>query len=173
MSVFTPAIDTQAFAATSLATTVLLVKFLMTVGIQGGHRFKAGSRPPEDAKLGLASKIGKGVVQNYGVGEADKNDDPKVKKAKMDSLRWNRIVMNDLENIPFGLIAAWSSLLAPFSAKVHTVLVLGFAAARVFHTIVYAKELQPHRGAAWGAGWVFIFGLAANGLLGALSLLAK
>lgn len=66
--------------------------------------------------------------------------------------RWNRIVMNDLENLPIGLIVAWASYISCTSQKsntgvfvAHDVLVLLFLAGRLLHTVAYAKGLQPWR----------------------------
>jgi hypothetical protein len=44
--------------------------------------------------------------------------------------RWTRIVGNDMENIPLGLILSWLSLEIGKSKDVHTGLVVTFAACR-------------------------------------------
>lgn len=44
-------IDPFAHKATMICTFVLLVKFTVTILIQGGKRFAGGTRPPEDAKV--------------------------------------------------------------------------------------------------------------------------
>ena len=59
-----------------------------------------------------------------------------------------RIVNNDLENIPLGLISAWASLLvlhyvAPGNGShytYHNIAVAAFAALRLLHTIAYKKK---------------------------------
>jgi hypothetical protein len=53
----------------------------ITIGIQGGKRFSAGSRPPEDAKLSLNKTIGKGGNQSFGTDEV-KQDNEVMRKAK-------------------------------------------------------------------------------------------
>ncbi|KAJ3330759.1 hypothetical protein HDU76_004932 [Blyttiomyces sp. JEL0837] len=159
-----------ALKSTAAATFLLTLKLFLTITIQGGKRFPAGTRPPEDAALNLNKALGKGAVQSYGTVSSNNTDDKVVKEAKLADLRWGRIVMNDLENIPIGLIVAWSSLLTPYSTSVHSGLALAFAASRIAHTIVYAKQLQPHRAIAWFGGWVCILGMSVNGVIGALTL---
>ncbi|KAJ3231947.1 hypothetical protein HDU78_007425 [Chytriomyces hyalinus] len=169
-------VDTAAHAATSAATFVLLGKLYLTIAAQGGARFKAGSRPPEDAKLSLTKTMGAAKIpQTFGLATsapADASVDAvKQEKYKMNDLRWQRIVMNDLENIPIGLIIAWSSLLSAYSPKAHSVLVISFAAFRIFHTYSYAKALQPHRAIGWIGGITTASLMALNGLVGVLAKL--
>lgn len=75
--------------------------------------------------------------------------------------RCKRILANDAENIPFGLILAMASLLAcsqpvyyKFDAKfnVYTALLATFTFARVAHTIAYARGLSTIRSIAWALG---------------------
>lgn len=73
-------------------TFVLYVKFLLTLVIQGGKRFKAGSRPPEDCAFkALAGE----TIQTFGMNTSatPSAEDEEAKKA---DIRWARIVMNDL-----------------------------------------------------------------------------
>ncbi|KAI8620895.1 hypothetical protein BC830DRAFT_1164165 [Chytriomyces sp. MP71] len=159
-------IDPIAHKATAIATVVTVLKFYLTVFKQGGARFKAGSRPPEDAKLSLAKTLGASKVQQtFGITAAT-NDDGKLDKAKLIDIRWQRMVLNDLENIPLGLIVAWASLLSPYSPKLHAIFVSLFAAFRIVHTVSYANELQPHRAIGWGGALLCILGMATNGVLG-------
>ncbi|KAJ3412227.1 hypothetical protein HDV05_001087 [Chytridiales sp. JEL 0842] len=161
-------VDPVAIKATAIATFTLLVKCVVTSTLQGGKRFAAGTRPPEDSKLGLNKILGKGKQQSYGLNEA--TDDEKIKKAKMLDIRWQRMVLNDLENIPIGLLAAWAASLTAKYPKLHAVLVLAFAGLRIGHTISYANELQPHRAIFWFGAVVAAFGMAANGFVGALTM---
>ncbi|KAJ3412718.1 hypothetical protein HDV05_000346 [Chytridiales sp. JEL 0842] len=85
----------------------------------------------------------------------------------MDYTRWQRILMNDLENIPIGLLVAWGSAFSPKSVKTHIVLVMAFAALRCGHTWAYAKGVQPWRSLCWFGGVLSVAGLGLNGLLGA------
>jgi glutathione S-transferase len=73
--------------------------------IQGGKKFKAGTRAPEDSSY-APDKTAQSFTLNKGT------TTPKQKSAALDEMRWNQIVMNDLENIPIGLILCWSSELS-------------------------------------------------------------
>ncbi|KAJ3029493.1 UNVERIFIED_CONTAM: hypothetical protein HDU68_011984 [Siphonaria sp. JEL0065] len=161
-------IDPLAHKATALATLALILKFYGTLLIQGGARFRAGSRPPEDGtKLPTVVKALKvtGIKQSFGV-YSDAATDEKLTQAKLNDIRWQRIVLNDLENIPLGLIVAWSSSISCYSPLLHALLVSVFAGARISHTFFYAKEMQPHRGLAWGTGVGATIIMSLNGVLG-------
>lgn len=142
-----------------LSTFLLILKFTVTVFIQGGKRFEGGSRPPED------EKFKKSVNQNFGL-KKDAPTDEKMKQAIETDMRWQRIVLNDLENIPLGLIVAWASVFSPLSEWTHVSLVASFTLARVFHTYAYANGLQPHRALLWTAGILSVLGMGLNGTLG-------
>ncbi|KAJ3242133.1 hypothetical protein HDU78_001511 [Chytriomyces hyalinus] len=160
-------LDRTALKATSICTLVLLLKWYASISIQGDTRFKAGSRAPEDAAFG--GRMGaENVEQTFGLTNAA--NDASNQAEKMRELRWQRIIMNDLENIPLGLIIAWSSLVTPKSPLVHTVSVVTFAVMRILHTITYARSLQPHRSIVWMLALVATLVMAVNGVVGALSL---
>jgi glutathione S-transferase len=89
-------------------------------------------------------------------------------KAIEADLRWQRIVLNDLENIPLGLLLAWASLLSSFNSQVHNICMIAFTLARIGHTVVYAREAQPHRAICWFVAVVSAFCLGLNGVLGVL-----
>ncbi|KAF1333328.1 Gtp-binding protein parf, partial [Globisporangium splendens] len=129
-------------------TAALYLKFLATVMIQGGKTFVSGGRPPEDNKLSLAKKSG--VKQNYGM-KVDEKDE-KILKAREVEHRWRRIIMNDLESIPFALFVFGGSILAGSNQTVHSVALIMYTAARYAHTVAYAKSLQPHRALFWFGG---------------------
>lgn len=89
--------------------------------------------------------------------------------------RWNRVVMNDLENLPLGLIVAWASYhccaaqartTSVFVA--HNVMVIFFLVGRVGHTLAYAYALQPWRSLMYMLG---LLGVAGMGILGFVSSL--
>lgn len=71
-------------------------------------------------------------------------------------LRWSRIVFNDLENIPVGLIVAWGSALTAGleggSADLHLIGVTLFGAARVLHGISFAKAVSIPRSTFYMCG---------------------
>ncbi|KAJ3117067.1 hypothetical protein HDU96_007985 [Phlyctochytrium bullatum] len=159
-------IDPTAYKATLYAIAVLAIKMVVTISFQGTARFKAGTRPPEDEAFAfLTESYTQGVKQSYG--QATGKDDDKLKKERLNDIRWQRIVMNDIENIPLGLAIAIITLFTPASPLFHTLLVSLFAFARVSHTIVYAGQMQPHRTVAFIAGWSAMVGMLANGIVGA------
>ncbi|KAJ3140036.1 hypothetical protein HK101_003587 [Irineochytrium annulatum] len=123
--------------ATAFATAWLIVKYFVTLNIQDEKNLPT-----------LQKMFGKGITQSFGT-TVHADDDKKMKKARMEDIRWDRIVRNDIENIPLGLIAA--NLFSDFAASpsVHVGCVLTYALARTVHTYFYAKEMQPHRGIAW------------------------
>jgi hypothetical protein len=108
--------------ATAAATLALLLKHIVTVFAQGGARFGAGMRPPEDVCFMPAA----GAQSFDGTAKAAEkgNENKGLKKARETEQRWTRIVANDLENIPLvgpppslllslphqGLIIAWGAL---------------------------------------------------------------
>lgn len=71
----------------SIVTLVLFIKFYVSNFSLGAAKGRAGMRPPEDQWQ--AAEIGE--------------------DAKQAADRAQRIVTNDLENIPFGLIFLWAS----------------------------------------------------------------
>eukprot|EP01098_Paradermamoeba_levis_P008581 TRINITY_DN3555_c0_g1_i3.p1 TRINITY_DN3555_c0_g1~~TRINITY_DN3555_c0_g1_i3.p1 ORF type:complete len:187 (-),score=61.69 TRINITY_DN3555_c0_g1_i3:27-515(-) len=157
-------VDPWAHKLTMIATVALFFKFLFTALAQGSKRFNSGTRPPEDNKLSLA----KGKPQHYGLDNNKDAADARTKKAIITDIRWQRIVLNDLENIPLGLIVAWGALFSASSPFLHGVLVIVFAISRTLHTVSYANELQPHRAIAWAGAVLSVIGLAVNGLVGVL-----
>ena len=44
-------VDKRALKATMICSTILIFKCVVTNGMMGAKRFKAGSRPPEDKSL--------------------------------------------------------------------------------------------------------------------------
>ncbi|KAF0775568.1 hypothetical protein AaE_000732 [Aphanomyces astaci] len=140
------------------STAVLYAKFLVTTTIQGSKRFVTGTRPPEDQLLKgvpatkTAFGFNGGGASSAAATEAD--------------LRWQRIVQNDLENIPLGLLVAWSAVHSGGSELVNIAAIGTFTAARVYHTYAFAKGLQPHRSRAWVLGTAGVLALALNSLYG-------
>jgi uncharacterized MAPEG superfamily protein len=135
---------------------------MLTTTIQGGKRFVGGSRPPEDEKLSLNPK---GKTQNFGI---KKEEDEKSLKRQEEDVRWQRIVLNDLESLPFGLLFSWISLFSSYSNKVHNIFVIAYTVGRILHTYSYAKSLQPHRALFWFVGIVSMLGLGINSVAGVL-----
>ena len=110
-------------------------------------KFKTGTRAPED----LDPKAKEGTKEDV------EHDD-----------RCKRICMNDLENIPLGLLVAWGSLLCQKNNQTHMYLVAGFTGFRFLHTVCYTYKLMPWRGLAWFGGLFCTFGMAINGVMGTM-----
>jgi len=69
-------IDINVLKVTMACSVVLYFKFFGTTMIQGGKRFAAGSRPPEDKQLSLSKKFK--AKQTYGM---EVNDNSKHAEA--------------------------------------------------------------------------------------------
>lgn len=156
---------TSSLQVTIVSFGVLLIKYYLTILIQGYKRVLGGSRPPEDSRLfkgageqsfnGLAKFAGKTINDRY------------VKSLKESEMRWLRIVNNDVENIPFGVVMGLFSLSYGDSHSFHAFCVGSFAICRVMHTLSYAYALQPHRAIAFGGGVSATFGMLLNVCLSA------
>ncbi|KAG6614905.1 Membrane-associated, eicosanoid/glutathione metabolism (MAPEG) protein [Phytophthora cinnamomi] len=126
-------------------SSVLYLKFLLVTFIQGPKAFKSGSRPPEDILLPMAE----GREQNYGLAETK---DKAVFKAREEVHRWQRIIANDLESIPFALFIFGGGILAGNNDVVHAGALIVYTVSRCLHTYMYANAIQPHRSNCWFVG---------------------
>lgn len=163
-------VDETVLKHTTFATLALLVKFQATNMILGGTRIKSGARPPEDAAL-----FPKAGAQDFSGGQklAEGADDKaldRTRKAQAKEKRVARLVMNDLENIPLGLIAAWMGVLCGGSSWVQLVSVWAFCVGRCLHSYAYMKALQPWRAIGWGVAFVATWAMAGNAVLAVASL---
>jgi glutathione S-transferase len=134
----------------AVCTSVLYIKFLAVIHTQGMKTFAAGGRPPEDAKLSIAKNF-KGVTQNYGLAQPDE-EDVKLTQAKLVEQRWRRIVANDVESIPLGLLVFAAGVLTDANEAALVTAMIAFTMMRCLHSYAYAREKQPHRVIAWAAG---------------------
>ena len=80
--------------------------------------------------------------------------------------RWSKIIQNDIENIPMGLILNWGSLLCNANPAYHLGLNCMMVFGRVMHTVSYAYGLMPHRSLAYFAGMFASLGFIINGING-------
>lgn len=86
-------------------------------------------------------------------------------KAALD--RWQRISMNDIENVYPALIVIWATLFTGFLASFRNgfnveafmALTTLFTLSRVGHTLVYKLQLSKVRSAMWFIGHIAVFGL--------------
>lgn len=147
---------------------VLYLKYLRVTMLQAKSTFSTGSRAPEDSNLPLARGKPK---QTFGTFEADSKDeklitDEKMVRAKETEARWNRILMNDLENLPMGIVVFGAGMLADGNTGVQIGAMVTFTAARCLHTVAYAKGLYPHRSICWLVGILSILVGTGNMLYG-------
>lgn len=67
--------------------------------------------------------------------------------------RWNRIVANDLENLPLGCLMMWIAALTEGPSagldSLNVVCIAVFLVGRLGHTYCYVKKIQPWRTVAW------------------------
>ncbi|KAJ0405482.1 hypothetical protein ATCC90586_000145 [Pythium insidiosum] len=143
----------------------LYIKFLVTTGVQAIKTFDAGGRPPEDKNLPLARGR---RPQTYGLVKDD--GDEKLQRAREVEHRWRRIVMNDLESLPLGLLVFGAGVLASANATVHVPAMVAFTLLRIGHTLAYANSVQPHRAWCWRLSIVAILTGAINALVGAYNM---
>jgi glutathione S-transferase len=130
------------------SVVVLYVKFVVATMIQATKTFQAGFRSPEDNGHVLA----KGRPQNYGLPSSKDKEDENARKVKMLEIRWKRLVLNDLEALPLGLIVFGAGLFVDTHQGVHIGAMIVFTVARICHTIAYGMWLQPHRAYCWRTG---------------------
>lgn len=118
----------------SILVPLLMLKVWATFGIQGKVQRRAG----------------KGVKEDW-----NRNPNPTPDDIELCD-RWLRLTQNDLENIPFGIIAMLFSALATTSPFVSNG-VRGFQIAcqvfycvfRLAHTLLMAFQIQPWRTVAY------------------------
>jgi microsomal prostaglandin-E synthase 1 len=92
--------------------------------------------------------------------------------------RRQRVIMNDLENIPVDLAVFWSGLVVVFAGSLSgacvsealalTVVFPAYTAARVLHSVFYLRAMQPFRSISFGFGLLSV--LSAAGVLIAASV---
>lgn len=147
--------DPATLALAARCTAAIVAKAFVTYGKQGMAKVKAGNRPPEDGAL--FPKDGKASKQDFGL---EVSTDQRVLERKMEAERWNRIVGNDLECIPFGLIAMWgASIVCKKDSKVLRPSMLLFTISRILYTLMYANARQPWRAMSWFGGWIGVGGM--------------
>lgn len=124
----------------ALCVLVLFLKMLTISCYQGYVRFsRRAFSNPEDARF----------VQLEAIAQ-------ELEPVRRAARAW----ANDLENIPLffvlgGLCVALDTATVPTAGLFYL-----FTAARVLHTLMYLRGLQPWRTAAYGAGVVCLLGLA-------------
>jgi uncharacterized MAPEG superfamily protein len=128
----------------AVVTLVVYVKLLATQITQGTKKGQAGGKGPEDGGTGFSS-----------MGPAT-GDVAKLAASR----RWDRILGNDLENIPVALIILWSCALVNAESTAFMVLACLFCVSRCLHTLMYMFGKQPFRSLTFAMGVVGTLGMA-------------
>lgn len=144
---------------TAILTVVLWAKvFATNIGL-GGAKNNAGGRAPED-------------TYQKSEGEASEEEKEALDRAQ-------RIVNNDLENIPYTMVMAFGSAVIIYLvgsadnydlSLAHTVLYAVFVAMRFAHSITYAKGISTGRSLVWLVGVLASFGIGINGAIASYRL---
>ena len=129
------ATDAQKVAA--IATVVLYGKYWLTTILQGTKKEPAGLGPTEDGGNSFSSVA---VATSAGA-PAD--------KAMETALRWQRIVANDVENIPIALVVMWAcaNTVTVDETVPFIIYCCLYVVARIAHTICYANGINKLGGA--------------------------
>lgn len=154
-----------------LGTGILAVKMLATNLYSFVPRIFAGFGPPEDSFIArwLGAVGWNDHLAHTGPSKSREHKEYRNTQAQESHLRAQRIVMNDLENIPLGLLCFWMAVLAnpPAGPRVSRWFEV-FVAARCAHSALYLSGIPGFRGAAYGAGLVATLGAIASAVRGVL-----
>ncbi|CAE7315387.1 unnamed protein product [Symbiodinium sp. CCMP2592] len=149
----------EVFQTSSIVSVLLFLKYFITNLRWGLLKGKANMRAKEDF-----------------------NNNPDATQEDVDrATAAGRIVQNDIENIPFGLIFIWGAALCILCVRssmkdasglctAHIVLSGIFATARVAHSIVYILGLSLPRGGIFMLGTSSLFGLGILSIVAAFDI---
>ena len=149
----------EVFQTSSVVSVVLFLKYFMTNLRWAILKGKANMRAREDP-----------------------NNNPNATPEDVDrATAAGRIVQNDIENIPFGLIFIWGAALCILGVRssmkdssglctAHIVLSGIFATARIAHSIMYILGLGLPRSAVFMLGTMSLFGLGILGMVAAFEI---
>lgn len=145
-----PLFATYVIAATIMILKVASMSWLTVVRMM---QVKGGFRSPEDLK------------------KTPLNPEPDPKQLgpndPVDRIR--RIHLNDLENIPFFLLAGFLYILTDPSLGLAQVLLYGYVVTRLLHFVAYfTARTHDTRAALWTPGSLIIIFMAGRTLLAAL-----
>jgi uncharacterized MAPEG superfamily protein len=135
----------------AVVTLIVYVKLLATQITQGTKKGQTGGKGPEDGGTGFSS------MGPAAGGETMSTEDAAKLAA---SRRWDRILGNDLENIPVALIILWSCALVSAESTAFMVLACLFCVSRCLHTLMYMFGKQPFRSLTFAMGVVGTLGMA-------------
>lgn len=145
-----PLFATYAIAATLMILKAVSMSWLTVVRMM---QVKGGFRSPEDLR------------------KTALNPEPNPRQLEPDERveRMRRIHLNDLENLPFFLVAGFLYVLTEPSLLLARVLLYGYVASRLLHFAAYASaRTHDTRATLWTVGSVILIFMTSRTLLAAL-----
>jgi len=151
------ALSEDSVRVTAFGFGVLFARQIYTALGSLSANLEAGAHPSED------NKWVKGLMTEKNQSYRDHND---MDKAVMEKKkRWDRITLNDAENIPLGVGAMLASLLLNHNPNLHFFGVALFVGGRTLYTVCYHFGLQPFRTISWTMGLIGTGMLVTNSCL--------
>jgi len=150
LSLQNPLFATYVIAATLMILKAVSMSWLTVVRMM---QVKGGFRSPEDLR------------------KTALNPEPNPRQLEPDERveRMRRIHLNDLENLPFFLVAGFLYVLTEPSLLLARVLLYGYVASRLLHFAAYASaRTHDTRATLWTVGSVILIFMTGRTLLAAL-----
>lgn len=150
LSMQDPLFATYVIAATLMILKAVGMSWLTVVRMM---QVKGGFRSPEDLR------------------KTPLNPDPDPRQLEPDERveRIRRIQMNDLENLPFFLVAGFLYVLTEPSLLLAQWLLYGYVASRLLHFAAYfTKQTHDVRATCWTVGSLILVFMTVRALLAAL-----
>ena len=144
------------FATYAIAATIMILKgvSMSWLTVLRMTLAKGGYRAPEDLKKTLLNP----------------EPDPKQLEPNEAVERVRRIQQNDLENIPFFLVAGFLFVLTEPSLLLARVLFYGYVTTRLLHFVAYlTARTHDTRAALWTAGSFILIFMTVKVLLNAIA----
>jgi len=152
LSLHDPLFATYAIAASLMILKAVAMSWLTVVRMMEA---KGGYRSPEDLKRTLLNPA----------------PDPSQLLPNERVERIRRIQMNDLENLPFFLMAAFLYILTQPSLPLAQGLLYGYVASRLLHFVAYlTAQIHEVRAALWSVGSLILIFMTVRTLLAALGI---
>jgi len=152
LSLHDPLFATYAIAASLMILKVVATSWLTVVRMMEA---KGGYRSPEDLKRTLLNPA----------------PDPSQLLPNERVERIRRIQMNDLENLPFFLVAAFLYILTQPSLPLAQGLLYGYVASRLLHFIAYLTgQIHEIRATLWTVGSLILIFMTVRVLLAAFGV---
>jgi len=143
------------FATYTIAAAIMIIKVksMSWLTVARMMKVKGGFRSPEDTKQSPFNP-------NADPAQLDKNESVE---------RIRRIHLNDLENVPFFLVAGLLFILTGPSLLLAQVLLYGYVVTRLLHFLAYlTAQLHDIRAALWTPGSLAIIYMAGHSLIAAV-----